>query len=60
MAERAIPRNNHPSTRCLNTGFHQIALGQSDSAPTGAPSIHWMPELVVDEPELPPCLARPC
>jgi len=27
-----------------NTGFHRITLGQSDSAPTGAPSIHWMPE----------------
>jgi len=31
----------------MNTGFHQITLGQSDSAPTGAPSIHWMPELVM-------------
>jgi hypothetical protein len=44
----------------LNTGFHRITLGQSDSAPTGAPSIHWMPELVVDEPEPFPCPACPC
>ncbi len=44
----------------LNTGFHRITLGQSDSAPTGAPSIHWMPELVVDEPEPLPCPAWPC
>jgi hypothetical protein len=27
-----------------NIGFHRITLGQSDSAPTGAPSIHWMPK----------------
>jgi len=44
----------------LNTGFHRNTLGQSDSAPTGAPSIAWMPELVVDEPEPLPCPARPC
>jgi len=42
----------------LNIGFHQITLGQSDSAPIGAPSIHWLPKLVVDEPEPPPCPAR--
>ncbi len=35
---------HHPSTGCLNTGFHRITLGQSDSTPAGAPSIHWMPE----------------
>ncbi len=28
----------------LNTSFHRITLGQSDSAPIGAPSIHWTPE----------------
>ncbi len=28
----------------LNTGFHRITLGQSDSAPADAPSIHWMPK----------------
>jgi hypothetical protein len=53
VAERAIPRNNwHTPPRrffiffqlLLNTSFHQITLGQSDSAPTGAPSIHWIPE----------------
>ncbi len=44
----------------LNTGFHWITLDQSDSAPAGAPSIHWMLELVVDEPEPPPCPTRPC
>jgi hypothetical protein len=27
----------------LNAGFHQITMGQSESTPTGAPSIHWMP-----------------
>jgi hypothetical protein len=73
MAERAIPRNNWhtppppPPRRffiffqlLLNTSFHRITLGQSDLAPTDAPSIHWMPELVVDELEPLPCLARPC
>jgi len=34
------PPAHHPSTGCLNTGFHRITLGQSDSASTGAPSIH--------------------
>jgi hypothetical protein len=24
-------------------GFHQITMGQSESTPTGTPSIHWMP-----------------
>ncbi len=45
----STPLAYHPSTGCLNTGFHRITLGQSDSAPTNAPSIHWMPELVVDD-----------
>jgi len=54
------PPAHHPSTGCLNTDFHKITLGQSDSAPTGAPSIHWMPELVVDELEPLSCPARPC
>ncbi len=54
------PPTHHPSTGYLNTSFHRITLGQSDSAPTGTPSIHWMPELVVDEPEPLPCPVRPC
>jgi hypothetical protein len=59
VPERAIPKNNQhtppppppPPRRffiffqlLLNTSFHRITLGQSDSAPAGAPSIHWMPE----------------